>query len=810
MRRCLPLLALVIFTAPAFGHGLLIPADKTVPPLAMLNHQVTINIEDQVAVTKVEQTFRNHTERPLEATYIFPVPKGASVQNFSMWVDGKEVKGELVEADKARQIYTDIVRRTQDPGLLEYMGNNVLRLRVFPVPAKNDQKVSVRYSAVAQREKELVEYIYPLKTDGKAVQTLEKFSLDATIKSQHPIQNVYSPTHAITLKRTNDKEVKVSFSRDQALLDKDFQLFYSMGDKDVGLTALVHKPITNEAGYFSLLISPRVELPKGYEIPRDVVLVLDTSGSMRGPKMDQAKKALRYCLDHLGSKDRFGIINFATTVNQYKEKVVDADSDQLEQARKWVDNLEATGGTAIDDALTAAMKMRESDDSRTFTIVFFTDGQPTIGETVPEKILKNVAQKNTANTRIFTFGVGDDVNATMLDQLADNTRAVSTYVRPAEDIEVKASGLYDKISHPVLANLKLSVEGDAVKLSEIYPPQLPDLFHGGQLVVLGRYTGKGHAAIKLTGTVGKEQKEFVYEVNFAEKTNSDREFVEHLWARRKVGYMLDQIRANGAKKELVDEVVILAKKYGIATPYTSYLVVPDGPTPVVTRPHGVPIRKLRNSGPEALAPRPGAAEAPRKVADFAKEQADDGKGEGKGGGVAKNREKYEADKLNKPADPNEGAGSPKDDADRRLRLAERKKQYSALTKAREAFGRGDVNGYQAGEVGVDLSIQSNQLKSQNQLTRTAVKNVGRRNCLEIGGVWIDEGFNPSMKTVVVKAQSNAYFRMLERRPELKEVFKLGNHLVWVAPSGTALVIDTNDGKEELSDADIDALFAAKK
>jgi Ca-activated chloride channel family protein len=801
MRRSLPIFALLLlWTAPVSAAGLLIPADKTIPPLAMLNHLVKVNIEDQAAITTIEQTFRNHTERALEATYIFPVPKGASVQRFSMWVDGKEVKGELVEAAKARQIYTDIVRRTQDPGLLEYMGNDLLRLRVFPVPAKGDQKLSVRFAAVAGRDKELVEYVYPLRHEGKAVSTLEKFSLEATIKSQHVIQNVYSPTHAVTLKRTSDHEIAVAFNRDQAVLDKDFQLFYALGDKDVGLTALTHKPLTSEPGYVLLLVSPKVELPKGYEVPRDVVLVLDTSGSMRGPKMDQAKKALRYCLEHLGKNDRFACINFATTVNQYRDALVDANTEQLEQARKWVDGLEATGGTAIDDALSAALKLRSSDDSRSFTVVFFTDGQPTIGETSPDKILNNFKTRNTTSTRVFTFGVGDDVNASMLDALADQTRAVSTYVRPAEDIEVKASALYDKISHPVLANLKLAVEGDAIRLSEIYPPQLPDLFHGGQLVVLGRYTGKGHAAIKLTGSVGKEAKEFVYEVNFPDKTNGDRDFVEQLWARRKVGYLLDQIRANGEKKELVEETVALAKKYGIATPYTSYLVVPDGPVPVVGRPGGTVIGNGPAWGrvPEALAPATATA-APETVTHFLRKQGE--KGESK---PADTRYKLEAERAAKTP-----AAAPKDDADKK-RLVELKEQLKTLDEARAAINRRDVNAYQAGWVGVNLSVQSNNLKNQAQMTQSAVRNVASRNCLEVGGIWIDEGYNAKTKTLVVKAQSNAYFRMLEKHPELKAVYKLGNHLVWIAPSGTALVIDTNDGKEELSDKDIDGLFAAAK
>jgi Ca-activated chloride channel family protein len=799
MRRSLPILAVLLLCAGRVGaHGLLIPADKKLPPLAMLNHLVKVNIEDQVATTSVEQTFRNHTDRALEATYVFPVPKGASVQKFSMWVDGKEVKGELVEADKARKIYTDIVRQTQDPGLLEYMGTDLLRLRVFPVPAKGDQKLAVRFSAVAGRDKGLVEYIYPLKTDGK-LSTLEKFSLEATIKSQHGVQNVYSPTHAITLKRTNDREVNVAFARDQAPLDKDFQLFYSLSDKDVALTALTHKPISGEAGYVLLLVSPKIELPKGYEVPRDTVLVLDTSGSMRGPKMDQARKALKYCLDHLGKNDRFGVINFATTVNQYRDKLVDASGDQVNAARKWVDELEATGGTAIDDALDAAVKMRSSDESRSFTVVFFTDGQPTIGEQSPEKILKNFKAKNSANTRVFTFGVGDDVNATMLDSLADQTRAISTYVRPAEDIEVKASGLYDKITHPVLANLKLTVGGEAVRISEVYPPQLPDLFHGGQLVVLGRYTGKGHAAIKLAGSVGKDAKEFVYEVNFPEKTNGEHEFVEQLWARRKVGYLLDQIRANGEKKELVEEVVILAKKYGIATPYTSYLVVPDGPTPVVGRPR--PGQAMMGGGfgmatgrPEALAPAAGA-KVPQKVVEFLDRQ-----GEAK---PDAGRAKFEKDKVSSAT-----TSAPTDDFAAK-QLQQTKEQLKTLEEARAAIARRDVNAYQAGWVGVNLSVQSNGLKNQSQVARSALRNVAKRNCLEIGGVWIDEGYTAKMKNVVVKAQSNAYFKLLEKHPELKQVYQLGNHFVWVAPSGKALVVDTDDGVEELTDKDIDALFAAK-
>ncbi len=792
MRRILPLLVVAVLlgsVGPTRAAGLLIPEEKSLPPLAMLNHKVTIAIEDQVAVTRVEQTFRNHTDRALEATYVFPVPKGASVDRFTMWVGDKEVKGELVEAKKARAIYASIVRRTQDPGLLEYMGGNLLRMSVFPVPARGDQKVSLSFKAVAPKEGKLVEYVYPLKGDGKALSTLEKFSITAVVKSQHGLTNVYSPSHTLSVRRQSDKQITVSFDKEQGLLDRDFQLFYSTGKDDVGLTALTHRPVSADSGYFTMLISPQLSLSESSQ-PRDVVLVLDTSGSMRGIKMEQARKALKYCLGNLTARDRFGLIGFATTVNPYEEKLLAGTPDQLNKARKWVDDLEATGGTAINDALEAALKLRPAEEERPFTVVFFTDGEPTIGETDPERIFRNVTSKNTARTRIFTFGVGDDVNAALLDRLAESTRALSTYVRPEENIEAKVSGLFNKIANPVLSDLRLSTTG-TVRLSEVYPAQLPDLFHGGQLVVMGRYSGKGASAIKLTGKVGKKTREFVYETTFPERTGDGKEFVEHLWARRKVGYLLDQIRLNGERPELVTEVTALAKRYGITTPYTSYLIVPDTATPLVRGPDGKP-------GPGGPAPVPtglkggGLGAAPKPVESFARAPGDLGDKRGK---LAED----ESAKVDMKSKGEEGKG---------LRDARAKKEV--LDRARELLKKKDKDGVSTGKLGVDLALQMDRLRRLERVERSAVRRVAGRSVMDVGGVWIDEGFKAKTKAVTVKAQSDAYFRILERHPSVKSVFQLGNHLVWLAPSGTALVIDTSTGKTAMTDAEIDALFVARK
>jgi Ca-activated chloride channel family protein len=874
MPRLLPILILtLVCTGSARAQGVLIPTQADVPPLAMRSHEVQVTLQDQAAVTKVVQTFRNDTDRQLEATYIFPVPKGASVRKFSMWVDGKEVPGELVEADKARQIYTDIVRRTQDPGLLEYVGNNLLRVRVFPVPARGEQKLAVSFTSVAGSDAGLVEYVYPLRAEGKAAHTLEKFTLEADLKAQHPLQNVYSPTHPITVTRLNDRHARVRYEGRGLALDKDFQLYYTAASKDVGLTALTHRPERDADGHFMLLISPRAELSKSQQIPRDMVFVLDTSGSMQGRRIEQARSALKYCLRNLGPKDRFGLIQFATTVNKYQDGLLPASANQLTKAQKWVDGLEATGSTNINDALLAALEMRSGDAGRCFTVVFFTDGQPTISECNAEQIVRNVMAKNTASTRIFTFGVGDDVNAVLLDQLAEKTRSVCTYVRETEDIEAKVSGLYAKISHPVLTDLKLTV-GGGVTISEVYPPQLPDLFHGSQLVVLGRYRGHGHAPVTLSGKVGSDGKDFVYEVAFPGKTGGDKAFVEDLWARRKVGYLLDQIRTAGANKELVDEVVLLAKKHGITTPYTSYLVAPDQVANVpqqrgqdVTTHTGGSINNdillLDQSPAFRVAPGRAANVAQPGVADYNKlsDKAfamPHGYANGQGNGttlsttaapapmaapaVATGNHTYEVPPpsvqfpagFGKPSLEQGGlysageyvlqnaaphSANDQRQAERASQYAKERKQYfldsmddaEKMVKEVEEEAEADSPALDthSGKLGVDLAVRLSEMRNQSQVGQAKVRQAAGRTLLNVRGIWVDDGYDAKLPVVKVKAQGAAYFRILERQPQMREVFRMGNCVAWVTPNHSLLVIDPNDGAEQMTDEAIDALFVAK-
>lgn len=788
MARTYALFCVLALASHAGASGIVLPSDSGVMPLALVSQNIRANLDGQAGVVSVEQVFRNHTSRPQEAVYIFPVPRDASVDGLSMWVDGKEMTGELLDAKQASKIYLDIVRRYRDPALLEYIGQDLLKVRVFPVPARGDAKIRVRYRFLAQSEQGVVRFTFPQRTDGRSTRTLEEFSLRLEIKSPAPIASVYSPTHAISVQRPGSREAIVEFSKLQSMLDRDFLLYYTTSDQPVGLSVMGYRPVSSEDGFALLLMNPNIEMEKRQRSPQDFVFVLDTSGSMSEAKMAQARDALKLFLGRLHADDRFAMINFASSVNTFDEDLAKPSRDMLERATKWIDDLRAGGGTAILPALLRSLEFRPKDGSRPFSVVFFTDGMPTVDETDPVKIVRAIEDKNSMNTRIFAFGVGDDVNASMLDHLAESTRAASLYVRPSEHIEEMASLLHEKISQPALTNVRIAASG--VKLHEIYPIRLPDLFHGGQLVVLARYSGQGRATIRLQGRQNEAEREFIYEVEFPERTDSGRDFIEHLWARRKVGFLLGQIRLNGESKELVDEVKRLAKKYGIATPYTSYLVVPDLPIPVAA--HG-------RAEFEELRAKLQAASLDRNNIAIGNPSDIIGNAE-RAGAVSARLEEFDkqlADAL-RPGGPPPGAAG--------VAFAKARRDMETQSTAGQNFARGGLVANQSGTLGVDLSLAEQQLRGQQKLVLSANRIVLGRNCIDVRGIWIDEEYDKNTPRLQVKAQSDAYFLLLERQPQLAELFVLGNHLNWIAPNGTALIIDPNSGRDTITDKEVDALF----
>lgn len=614
------LFRLILFANVVFSQGFIIP--RPIPPFEpampkLTEHKVNVEINEQVARVKVDQVFYNDSRQPIEGTYYFPLPKEASVSDFKMIVDGKVLSGELLDKDKARQIYEDIVRRNIDPALLEYVDYNLFSARIFPIPPKKERKIVLEYSLLLKLDGDLVlfsyplhgsiepgrfappeprpyrppqprpypgpPYLIPLQQDGEEKNPTkdEKQSRRLTdiaqtivvdLKSKTPLKNIYSPSHKVDVSRANDHHAKISYEGKRKDSADNFVLYYSLSQKDLGLSLLTYRPEENENGFFMLLISPKTEIAKDEIINKDIIFVLDVSGSMDGEKIKQAKAALRYCIENLDRNDRFNLISFSTESKLFKKRLVSA-SEFRNDAINYIDKLEAKGGTNINDALLDALKMK-GDVKRPMSLVFITDGLPTLGETNIGNIINNITKENREKIRIFTFGVGYDVNTVLLDKLASQNQAVSDYIEPNEDIDKKISSFYDKISHPVLTDLEINY--GKIDIEDVYPKKLPDLYKGSQLTVLGRFAEDKNTAITLTGKSKEQQNKFTYDADFS-ASKKENNLLPHLWATRKIGYLMDEIRLHGENKELKDEIIRLSKKYGVMSPYTSFLVQEELP-----------------------------------------------------------------------------------------------------------------------------------------------------------------------------------------------------------------------------------------
>jgi Ca-activated chloride channel family protein len=622
MRNCGALLLLLaLASGEALAQGIVLERlviDTTPPvtgrrepwPIRLVDHRVRATVEDQAAVLEVTQVFHNPNAWPGEGVYLFPLPEGASVSRFTMSMGGKDVPGELLDADRARDIYLSIVQRQKDPGLLEYAGRGLIRARLFPIPARGDTTVTLRYEHLLTSVGGLVELLYPLRAEAFGG-GLARVSGSIEVRADAGVGTVFSPSHALDVARQGDGKVVASFEERASRCDRDLRVLWGLGRKEVDFHLASTKP-AGEDGYFLMLVTPNREA-KGEALAKDMVFVLDTSGSMGergGEKIRQAKAALGYALGRLGGKDRFNVVAFATAPRPFREGVVDATPENVKAALAFVDGLEATGGTAIHDALVAALRIDRA-EGRVPIVFFLTDGEATVGPVETPAILSAVEGANTAGARIFSFGVGDELNATLLTDLADRTRGNALFVSEKEGIEIKASALFDRLASPVLTDVTLRVDGADVH--DVHPTRLSDLFRGQQVSVVGRYGRPGARAVTLAGRLGGADVTYTYDARFADA--EEREYLPRLWAIRQVGHLLGEIRARGEKRELVDEVRRLGTRYGIVTPYTSFLVLEeermlrdrargfaDGPTsPADGRRAETALRELEEAKAEASA-----------------------------------------------------------------------------------------------------------------------------------------------------------------------------------------------------------------
>jgi Ca-activated chloride channel homolog len=568
--------------------------------LVRVGSSVRVVVEGRVARFEVTERFRNPGQIVAEGTYHYPLPGEAVFSDFSLFQGEVELKGEMMAADQARSIYEGIVRRLKDPALLTLVGHGLIRAQVFPVQPGETRTVTLRFTQLMGREADALRLRYAAGTRGDAPVTM-----GIEIRRESDFATPYSPTHPITEER-RDGSLSISVTP-PVRGDVDLVLPFRRGL--VGGTVLTHAN-PGEDGFALLFLSPPPATESG-EAGRDLTLVVDVSGSMSGDKMEQARAALIQALSSLRARDRFRLIAFSNGVRHFREGFTPATADALADARSFVNALSANGGTNLAGAIDAALAER-GDGERMAMVLLLTDGLPSVGEQAPDRIAAEAAGR-IGRARIFTVGVGHDVNTYLLDRLAVEGRGSATYVTPGTNVGDAVGGVLGKLSRPALMDLR--IVDSPVRFEDLAPATLPDLFFGEELVVLARYHGTGSGPVVIEGTRNGRRERFTLDAEFSGRA-AGNDYIPPLWASRRIGELTRQIRLEGASAALVQRVRDLGLRYGILTEYTSYLVQEPGVIAGGPVPPPMPVAPMAQRAREATGA--GAFGAAKSSADLSR------------------------------------------------------------------------------------------------------------------------------------------------------------------------------------------------
>ncbi|MDP6112803.1 MAG: VIT domain-containing protein [Planctomycetota bacterium] len=548
---------------------------------------VGVVIVEQAATTTMEIALSNPTNQRLEAEMVVPVPDGAVIKGLDFQGNAKAPTAQLLRKEEARRIYNSIVAQVKDPALLEFIGFNLIRSSVFPVEPRGTQKIRLTYENLLPADANRIDYYLP-RSESLAYRV--PWNVSVSIKSKKPISTVYSPSHEIDFVRKGPNLMAAKVVQTATTEPGPFRLSYLLDKAGVTASLMAYPDPKIGGGYFLLLAglpaSPKVVQNR---IRREVTLVIDRSGSMNGEKIKQVREAAMQVLGGLEDGEAFNIIVYNQAVESFSAQPVIKSDATITAARRYLKSVYPRGGTNIHDALVESLKQKPIEDTLPI-VLFLTDGLPTIGETAEKVIRETAVKSNPFNRRVFTFGVGVDVNTPLLENIASQTRATTTVVLPKEDVEVKVGQVFKRLSGPVLASPTLSLtksgKPDLGRIRDLIPNKLPDLFEDDQLILLGQYIGNEPLKFKLEGNYFGKRRTFEFDFGL-ERATTKNGFVPRLWASRQIGILLDAIRMAGANggplpihqasrldpkiKELVDEVVRLSTEFGILTEYTAFL-----------------------------------------------------------------------------------------------------------------------------------------------------------------------------------------------------------------------------------------------
>lgn len=564
----LAVLGAVFATAPVHAAGLLVAEGGFGGVLEIKEQDVRVTINNSIAVTQIDQVFVNTENRQVEALYTFPVPRNASVSNFSMWIAGKEMIGEVVEKERAREIYESYKQVKRDPGLLEQVDYKQFEMRIFPIAAGAEQHVRLEYYQELDVDHDWATYVYPLATDvrGRAIDTTVqgRFSLTLDIKSEVPIAELKSESHAddFVVVNHDPQYAQASMELTRGDLSRDVVIAIQNKRPRTGLDCVTSRP-PGEDGYFMMTLTPGEDLSKTIE-PMDYVFLLDVSGSMaRDDKLAISRQSLIAFIDSLSPEDRFDCLAFNLAPTPLFRELRAADPTQLENASAFFDKQRARGGTVLQPALSAAYAYR--DDDRPLNVVLLSDGMTEPGE--QSELLRLIASR-PEGVRVFCVGVGNDVNAPLLEQMASSAGGLAAFVSTQDSFSRQAQLMRQKLVRPAIQNVVVEFAGADV--DDVEPTQLGDLFYGTPLRLFGRYGKPGTTEVTLRGTIqgAKWEQTVTMELPQADQGNSE---IERMWAHRRVERLMGKQRAG--ESDTTDEIVRLCEGYSIVSPFASMLVL---------------------------------------------------------------------------------------------------------------------------------------------------------------------------------------------------------------------------------------------
>jgi Ca-activated chloride channel family protein len=552
-------------------------------PLWLKNFDVDVKITDQIAVTHVDQIFRNESSSRMEGVFVFPLPENAVITELALWINGVRVVAKVMDSDTAKMKYDSIVRRSIDPALLQDMGNNVFKLSVFPIDPVGslmcERRIEITYAELLPYDAARVEYMFFMKTVNLSSKPVQRASLLLDLATQNKIISFTSPSHSVgselAITKLSDNHYTATFGNENAYSEKDLRLIYTLELTQFAMNHLTYvvRPDTmlffdtlGDNPYFLLWVTPP---DTAKPLNKNVVLVADVSSSMTGTRIIQLRAALNAMVDMLNPGDYFNIVAFSTAVRQFSPDIVIADAANKTSAHTFINALSEAGLTDIEDALKAALRSNW-DTKKVNAIVFLTDGKPTWPTTsTSATILDTVKIRNTGKVELFTFGIGDLVETDFLKLLAKQNDGFATMILADDSINVIMQSFMSKISFPLLKNLAADYSG--ISAYDIYPGPLPNLYAGAQLTVLGRYRTSGEFPITVTGARGADSLTLKQTLAFPAGTNHP--FVPRMWASAKIDFLLNEIAMYGELTELVNGVKVLGKKYSIITKYTSAVVL---------------------------------------------------------------------------------------------------------------------------------------------------------------------------------------------------------------------------------------------